>query len=163
MQTLKNLCILAAMQTLNLPAISVKQKKDSKHQYIWDIVRKKYVVLQPEEWVRQHLIHYFHHQLGYPFSLMLVEKQLKSAGRIWRADIVLYDSSGIPKVLVECKAPDIQLSEETFLQAAKYNSVYQVPMLIISNGLQHYGAEVNLVKGSCKFLKKLPDFKTINT
>ena len=151
------------MQTLNLPAISAKFKKDSEHHYIWDVVRKKFVVLQPEEWVRQHLIHFFHLKLGYPLSLMLVEKQFKSAGRIWRADIVLHDLNGTPKVLVECKAPDVKLSEETFLQAAKYNSVYQVPLLIISNGLQHFGAEVNLEKGSCQFLKELPDFKTINT
>jgi len=150
------------MQQLNLPAIQTKFKQEHEQTWVWDVVRKKYIVLQPEEWVRQHLIHFFHHELGYPFSLMAVEKQLRSNGKLWRSDIVLYNQKAEPTVLVECKAPEVRLNQETFDQAAKYNTVYKVPLLLISNGLEHFCAKVDLEGGTYQFLRELPDFKTIN-
>lgn len=103
---------------------------------IFDVVRKKYVVLTPEEWVRQHVLHYLLYDKGYSSSLLSVETGIKFQGMIRRCDIIAYKDT-LPFLLVECKAPQIKLNKEVVAQIARYQSVLQVPYLFISNGLQH--------------------------
>jgi hypothetical protein len=150
------------VQQLNFPSFDFKIKEDSERRLIWDVVRRKYVVLQPEEWVRQHMIHYLHMNLEYPLGLLSVEKQLEYHGKKWRSDLVAYSKTGRPGMLVECKAPDVPLSEQTFAQAARYNLVYNVPYLLITNGVKHFCCKVDLEKKSYSFLKGIPSFKEIN-
>lgn len=120
---------------LNFPTYNFKVKKVENRNYIFDIIRKKFVVLTPEEWVRQHLVHYFITHCQCPASLISVEKQLKVNGLNKRFDLVVYHNNGKPLLLAECKAPDIMLSTETFLQAAVYNKVLGVHHMVITNGL----------------------------
>ena len=149
------------MQNLNLPKASLRLNEKNGKTMVFDEVRKKMVVLQPEEWVRQHIIQYLHHSLGYPLTLLAVEKGLNFNGKSWRADIVAYNNKGIPKLIVECKAPEIAISEQTFRQAARYNLVYKVPFLVVSNGLNHYCSRVNLEESTFEFLNEFPTYETI--
>lgn len=121
---------------LNFPTYNFKVKKVENRNYIFDIIRKKFVVLTPEEWVRQHLVHYLIHHCGCTPSLMAVEKGLTVNGLQKRFDVLVYDNKGKAILLAECKAPDIQLSESTFLQAAVYNQSLSVSRLVITNGLE---------------------------
>lgn len=123
---------------------------------IFDIIRKKYVVLTPEEWVRQHIIHYLVHDHAYPKSLISVEKQLKVNTLIRRTDIVLYAHNGKPVLIVECKAPDIQLTQSTLDQAARYNITLQVPFLWISNGSRHVLCRTDHINAQWSVLETLP-------
>ena len=109
------------MQKLNYPSYTFKLKTNENKTLIFDIVRKKYVTLTPEEWVRQHTIHYLFKEKNYPISLMAVEKQLKIRTLRKRIDIVSYTNDGIPFLIVECKAPSVQISQDTFDQIARYN------------------------------------------
>ncbi len=157
-----NLWHISAVQKLNFPSFNFKLKEESGRQVIWDVVRRKYVVLQPEEWVRQHMIHYLNSLLAYPVGLLSVEKQLEYHGKKWRSDLVAYSKSGEPRMLVECKAPEVSLSEQTFAQAARYNLVYNVPFLLITNGVKHFCCKVDLSKKSYSFLKGIPSYKEIS-
>lgn len=121
---------------LNFPTYNFKVKKVENRNYIFDIIRKKFVVLTPEEWVRQHLVHYLIDHCGCTPSLMAVEKGLTVNGLQKRFDVLVYDNKGKAILLAECKAPDIQLSENTFLQAAVYNQSLSVSRLVITNGLE---------------------------
>lgn len=121
---------------LNFPTYNFKVKKVENRNYIFDIIRKKFVVLTPEEWVRQHLVHYLIEVCKCPTSLIAVEKGLVINGLQKRFDVLVYNNLGLPILLAECKAPDIALSTQTFLQAAVYNQALQVQNLVITNGLQ---------------------------
>jgi len=107
------------------------------------MVRKKWVVLTPEEWVRQHLTAYLHHDLGYPLSLMRIERQVKGGARRQRADISIHNSNGKALMLVECKAPDEPLNRETIFQAGRYNRHIEAPYLLVSNGMKHFCCAVD--------------------
>ncbi|PWJ45041.1 type I restriction enzyme HsdR N-terminal domain-containing protein [Sediminitomix flava] len=145
------------MKRLNLPHYDYKlQRKDDKV-WILDQIRKKYLVLTPEEWVRQHFINFLITE-GYPKSLIGVEGGLKVNQMQKRSDILVYDRKGKPFLLVECKAPEVKLSNKTFEQAAAYNSVLKAPFLIITNGLQHFVCKINFENGSYDFLDGLPQF-----
>lgn len=121
---------------LNFPTYNFKVKKVENRNYIFDIIRKKFVVLTPEEWVRQHLVHYLIEHCGCTPSLIAVEKGLTVNGLQKRFDVLVYDNKGKAILLAECKAPDIQLSASTFLQAAVYNKSLAVSSLVITNGLE---------------------------
>tara|TARA_B100000780_G_C21112697_1_gene449807 strand:- start:6 stop:467 length:462 start_codon:yes stop_codon:yes gene_type:complete len=149
------------MQELNLPVADLNMVQKNGKTMVFDVVRKKYFVLQPEEWVRQHIIHYLNSQLGYPFSLLAVEKGLTYNGKNWRADIVAFNNSGKPQLIIECKAPEVPINQQTFMQAARYNLVYKVPFLIVSNGLTHYCSRVDLEKGTFEFLNEFPSYQSI--
>ena len=146
------------MQILNFPSYSFRIKASENKQLIFDIVRKKYVVLTPEEWVRQHCIHFLHFEKKYPISLMAIEKQVKVNTLIKRTDIVVYDTEGKPIVIVECKAPQIRISQSTFDQIARYNFDLRVPYLVVTNGLQHFCCEMNYEENSYRFLEEIPVF-----
>lgn len=112
-------------------------------------------MLTPEEWVRQHVVHYMI-QLGYPAGLMAVERMVRVHLQSQRADIVVYNRSGKPVFLVECKSTDVEISQEVFDQVARYNMPLQVNWLMVTNGLQHYVCEINYAEKSYRYITALP-------
>ena len=146
------------MQKLNLPTYQFRLKNSQNKQLIFDIIRKKYVVLTPEEWVRQNLIQYLTNEKKYPISLIACEKQLIVNNLKKRFDILIFNTEGNPEVIIECKAPKIPISQSTFDQIAQYNMVLNAKTLIVSNGLQHYSCEMDHDKKSYSFLKEIPLF-----
>ena len=149
------------MQKLNLPQYSIKLKEEKGTKYIFDPIRKKYLVLQPEEWVRQNFIQFLINEKGFPASLIAIEKGLRLNELQKRADIVIYDNQGQPLVLVECKAPKVKINQEVFEQVARYNVVFKVPYLLVTNGLEHYCAKVDLKEHQVDFLKELPNYTSL--
>ncbi len=147
------------MQTLNLPAYQPKVKGSKNNRLIFDFVRKKYVKLTPEEWVRQHILHFLTEIKGYPLSLIAVEKQLTINGLKKRFDILVFDKSGQPNILIECKAPNISILQETFDQVARYNLVVNANYIMVSNGLQHYFCQVDIKNQKYIFLEELPFYQ----
>ena len=145
------------MQKLNYPSFTFKLKTNENKTLIFDIVIKKYVTLTPEEWVRQNTIHYLFKEKNYPISLMAVEKQLKIRTLRKRIDIVSYTNDGIPFLIVECKAPSVQISQDTFDQIARYNLKLEAQILMVTNGISHYYCVMNHKKQAYEFLSELPD------
>jgi len=127
--------------------------------HIFDIIRKKFVKMTPEELVRQHFLHFLTSDLGFSTSLISVEKQLTVNNMPRRTDIVLYDSDISPFMIIECKAHTVELSQDTFDQIAQYNMALNVKYLIISNGWQHHGAVVDLASSNYEFIDEFPDLK----
>lgn len=140
---------------LNLPKANLKLKDD----LIWCVLRKKYIKNTPEEWVRQHFIHYLINDLNYPPGLMASEKMVKYNGMSKRCDIVSFSNKLKTVLIVECKAPKVKLTEDVFYQIAKYNFTLKAPLLILTNGLQHIVAHVDVESNEVKYLEALPDFK----
>lgn len=146
------------MQQLNFPSYSFRIKSSENKTLIFDIVRKKYVVLTPEEWVRQHVLMYLIEEKNYPISLIAVEKQLKINSLVKRTDIVVFNRDGKPEIIIECKAPSITISQETFDQIARYNLTLQANYLMVTNGLAHYYCQTDLENETYVFLQKLPNY-----
>jgi hypothetical protein len=138
---------------LNLPFYSFKIKEIDGLLCILDTFRRKYVALTPEEWVRQHLLHHLHNQYAYPKHSIAVEKQLKIGTLIKRFDALVYNQYTQPAVLIECKAPDVPITQQTFDQAARYNTVLNAPYLLVSNGLQHFFCRVDRTNQQYVFLE----------
>lgn len=150
------------MQQLNLPTYQHKIKIEGDKKLIFDIIRKKYVALTPEEWVRQNFIHYLINEKNYPASLIAVEMALKVNTVTRRCDIALYNKKGKPFVIVECKAADVKISQKTFEQIAGYNIELQVDYLIVTNGINHYCCKIDYELNTFNFLKDIPDYKEIS-
>lgn len=146
------------MQVLNLPHFKFKIKSTENKYFIFDIVRKKYIVLTPEEWVRQHIVHYLIFEKKYPISLIAVEKQLTINTLNKRTDIVVYSSNGKPHIIVECKASNIKINQEVFNQIARYNLKLNANYLMVSNGLEHYYCKIDSENEKYNFLKELPHY-----
>ncbi|MBL4605293.1 MAG: type I restriction enzyme HsdR N-terminal domain-containing protein [Flavobacteriaceae bacterium] len=146
------------MQQLNLPTYSFRLKSSENKTLIFDIVRKKYVVLTPEEWVRQHILHYLIEEKNYPLSLIAVERQLKINSLVKRTDIVVFNRDGKPEIIVECKAPYVPISQDTFDQIARYNLTLQANYLMVTNGLTHYYCQTDLLNETYLFLPELPNY-----
>lgn len=147
------------MEQLNFPNYAFTFKNRENKTYIVDLIRKKNLLLTPEEWVRQHCLHFLISELGYPKSLINVEKQIKINGQLKRYDIVVYSSQGDVYILVECKAPSIAISQNTFDQIAQYNMTLNSSFLMLSNGKEHYFCVMDFEKKSYKFIKELPKYK----
>ena len=147
------------MQDLNFPKFSYRIKNTENNTFIFDIIRKKYVVLQPEEWVRQHCLHYLIEVKGYPKSLINVEKEMRVNNLKKRYDIVVYYSDGRVRLVVECKATYIPINQETFDQIARYNLVLNADHLMVTNGIKHYYCQMDYQSQSYKFLRELPDYQ----
>ncbi len=143
---------------LNLPQAALKLSKSGEKIYVWDDIRKKNLLLTPEEWVRQHFL-YFLLQLGYPQSQIALESGLYLNQQLRRTDILVYRNRK-PVLLVECKAPTIKLSQDTFDQASRYNLKLKVNYMVITNGLQHFVTEVK-PGGGFMFLSELPDYENL--
>jgi len=131
------------MQELNFPAYQFQLNRVEEKNYIFDPIRKKWVVLTPEEWVRQHLILFLVQTKKYPASLLAVERLITFNKLKKRFDLLLFNKTGKPEMLIECKAPEVNLSKETLFQIATYNMVFKVPYLFISNGLNHLLFQLN--------------------
>ncbi len=148
---------------LNLPDYSFRTRQDAGKTYIFDAVRKKYLLLTPEEWVRQNFIRYLIEIKGFPSSLMVIERGLKVNGNPFRADLLVCDKKGEPLLVVEFKAPHVPVTQAVFDQIARYNMRFRVPYLIVSNGLQHYCCKIDFHAESYGFLREIPGFKEIAT
>ena len=146
------------MQSLNFPVYDFRFKNSENKVHIFDPIRKKFVVLQPEEWVRQNVVQFLIHEKKYPKSLINVEKQLTVNTQNKRYDIVIYDSLGNITLLVECKSPKIKIIQETFDQIAKYNMELKAEFLMVTNGLQHFYCKMDFSKEKYTFLEQIPDF-----
>ena len=146
------------MQKLNFPTYSFRLKNRENKRFIFDDIRKKFVVLQPEEWVRQHCINYLVSHKNYPKSLINVEKELKINGLTKRYDIVAYNSDGSIHLIVECKSPQININQDTFDQIARYNLTLNATYLMVTNGINHYYCAMDFEAERYQFLKDIPDY-----
>ncbi|NPA45356.1 MAG: type I restriction enzyme HsdR N-terminal domain-containing protein [Chlorobi bacterium] len=146
---------------LNLPQYNLKYKETEKGIYVFDIIRKKYILMTPEEHVRQQFIHFLIEEKKYPKGLLAIEKQLKIYKLTKRTDIVLYNKNGNVNLIVECKAPKISISQETFDQIARYNMNFKAKFLIVTNGLNHYCCKADYENNSYTFLKEIPNYTDI--
>jgi len=146
------------MPQLNLPNVALKTKLVEGTTQVFDAVRKKYLVLTPEEWVRQHFIHYLNKEKNYPLGLMGVEQMVKYNTMQTRADIVLYTADGNPNVIVECKAPNVKITQDAFNQIAKYNFKLKVDFLVVTNGMQHFCCTMDYENSKITFLEEVPPY-----
>ncbi|MCD8407533.1 type I restriction enzyme HsdR N-terminal domain-containing protein [Tenacibaculum dicentrarchi] len=147
------------MQKLNLPTYKFRLKSNENKTLIFDNLRKKYLVLTPEEWVRQHFVQFLIEEKKYPVTLIALEKQLTINNLKKRTDIVIFSSDGTPNIIVECKAPKIKIAQDTFDQIARYNLKLNANYLIVTNGLEHYFCQLDKENETYIFLRDIPDYK----
>ena len=143
---------------LNLPIYKQKLKLIGEIQHIFDAVRKKYILLTKEEWVRQNFIHYLKNEKGYAFGLMNVEKTISYNNMKKRADIVIYNTTGTPFMIVECKSADVKINKDVFYQICRYNYKLGVKYLVLTNGLDTFCCEINYKEKKINLLSKIPNF-----
>ncbi|MEG0794959.1 MAG: type I restriction enzyme HsdR N-terminal domain-containing protein [Odoribacter sp.] len=148
------------MMDLTLPAFDYKVKKQSGTTMVFDIIRKKYVVITPEEWVRQHLIHYLVHSKNCPTSLIGVEREINLYGLRRRFDLVVYARDGQPWLVVECKSPSVPLTQKVFDQVFRYNMTLDASYVAVTNGIQHYCGRISLDRGFT-LIEDFPSFPVI--
>ena len=145
------------MQQLQFPTYQFRFKNSENKVAIFDEIRKKFIILTPEEWVRQHVVHQLIYDKNYPKSWINVEKLIKLNGLTKRYDVVVFNPDGSIFLLVECKAPEIKISQHTFDQIARYNLALKADYLMVTNGLEHYFCQMDYVNEKYHFLKSLPD------
>lgn len=150
------------MQTLNIPAFPIKITQRGGQNMVFDVFRKRHVVLTPEEWVRQHFLWWLKEEKGYPASLILVESSLRFNGRVGRADALIYGKGGKPAMIIECKAARVKITQDVFDQVARYNLSFALPFLTVTNGLEHYCCRMKEDKTGWVFLQDVPDFALLN-
>ncbi|MBT8312980.1 MAG: type I restriction enzyme HsdR N-terminal domain-containing protein [Maribacter sp.] len=146
------------MRPLNFPTYDFRFKNSENKVHIFDVIRKKFVVLQPEEWVRQNVIQFLIRDKKYPKSLINVEKQLTINTLKKRYDILVFDAKGNIILLVECKSPKIAITQPTFDQIARYNMKLNAKFLMVTNGLEHFYCKMDFKKEKYTFLEQFPDF-----
>jgi hypothetical protein len=149
------------MIKLNLPQFDIKIQDNDGKSEIFDVIRKKYVLLTPEEWVRQHFLHLLINHYQYPKSLIKIETGLKYNQLQKRSDIVVYDREGKPFLIVECKSTDVPLSQKTFEQITTYNYTLKSKYVVLTNGLHHFCCSIDHEKGAYEFMKDLPPYGEI--
>jgi type I site-specific restriction endonuclease len=149
-----------SLPVLNFPIVDFRYKKNEKGTLqIFDVIRKKFVDITPEEWVRQHIIHYLITHKQVPVSMIAVEKQLLLNNTKRRTDVVIYNSNLSPLLIIECKAPQIKIDQLTVNQALRYNIELNVPAIFLSNGLQHIF--LKLENKEPKVLKDIPNYENL--
>jgi len=149
------------MDKLNFPTYAFRVKGHEDEKKIFDDVRKKYIALTPEEWVRQHIVRYLIKEKNYPGSLFAIETGTKYNRMAKRTDIVVYNPDGHVVLLIECKAPGVAINQNPFNQIAMYNKELRGKFLIVTNGISHYCCEMDYVNGDHKFLEDIPDYDSI--
>ncbi len=149
------------MIRLNLPPFDIKLQGTREHPRIFDMLRRRYVALTPEEWVRQSFVHYLTEHLAYPAALLANEVSLRVGDKSLRADSVLYDRSLQPRMIIEYKAPTVAITERVFEQIAVYNRLLKVDYLMVSNGLQHYCCRVDYEGKECLYLDHIPRYEEL--
>lgn len=142
---------------LNLPQADLKLGRRDNKLMVWDDIRKKYLHLTPEEWVRQHFVHLLINDKGFPATSIALEGGFHLNQKLQRTDILIYKNAK-PTLLVECKAPQVAITQTTFDQAARYNLHYKTPYVLLTNGLAHYSAKVDYENGEYNFLTDIPTF-----
>ena len=147
------------MQKLNFPQYTFRFKNSENKMAAFDEIRKKFIILTPEEWVRLHTVQYLISEKNYPKSLINVEKQLKVGKRIKRYDIVTFNSAGDIHIIVECKAPSVKITQETFDQIARYNMSLKANYLMVTNGLDHFFCQLDYELEKYVFLQTLPAYQ----
>ncbi len=146
------------MYKLNLPEYAFRTKTENSKTFIFDSIRKKFVVLTPEEWVRQNFIQYLIDEKKYPQTLMAVEKQIKVNRQQRRFDLLIYQRNGTPFLIAEFKAPNVKITQDAFDQVVRYNMALRVERVVVSNGLQHFACAIDYEKNSYSFLQEIPSF-----
>jgi len=149
------------MTVLNLPTYDFRIREMDSKQQIFDLIRKKFVVLTPEEWVRQNFTRYLVEEKQYPVSLIAVEKGLLVERRNKRTDIVIYNRHGNPLVIIECKAPEVKINKDVFDQIVRYNITLKAKYLIVTNGLEHFCCQLSYTDNSYIFLKDIPEYSIL--
>jgi hypothetical protein len=149
------------MFALNLPGYDTKISSKDGKPTIFDLLRRCYVALTPEEWVRQHFVHFLIEHCNYPATLMGNEVGLTLNGTKKRCDTVVYDRNLKPRIIIEYKAPTVKINKEVFSQIARYNLVLKVDYLIISNGIQHYCCRMDYEKNSFEFIANIPEYSSL--
>ena len=149
------------MNRLNLPSFEIKLSGTPEKPKIFDILRRKYVTLTPEEWVRQHFVHYLIEHKGYPMALLANEVELKAGDKRLRCDSILYNKVVQPRMIIEYKAPPVVLTQRVFDQISAYNLLLHVDYLVVSNGMQHYCCKMDYDHQKYLFLEDIPDYQNI--
>jgi len=151
------------VKELNLPAFSYNLKKNSRGQnLIFDPLRKKFVILSPEEWVRQHFINFLLEQRGFPVGLLASEVTFRLNDLVKRADILAYSRTGNPLLIVECKAPEVRLNRKVFDQIVEYNMIFRLGALVATNGIDHYTCAIDWENKSYRFLDDIPYYQALH-
>ena len=148
------------MQKLNFQLYNFRFKNNENKVSIFDEIRKKFIILTPEEWVRQHVVQFLLEEKKYPKSLINVEKVLKINGLRKRYDVVVFNSDGSIFILIECKAPEIKITQATFDQIARYNMTMNAQFLMVTNGLNHYFCQKDYENEKYTFLENLPNYNS---
>jgi predicted type IV restriction endonuclease len=146
------------MQQLDFSSYTFRFKNSENKVSIFDEIRKKFIILTPEEWVRQHVVRFLLEEKKYPKSLINVEKVLKVNGLRKRYDVVVFNSDGSIAVLIECKAPQITIAQDTFDQIARYNMTMKADYLMVTNGMNHYFCQMDFENEKYQFLSELPKY-----
>ncbi len=151
------------MIPLNLPPFELRVREQGQRRQVFDVLRRRYVALTPEEWVRQHFVHYLTEHKGYPKGLLANEVELRAAGKRLRCDTVVYDTALRPRMIVEYKAPDVDITQRVFDQISSYNLLLHVDYLVVSNGRQHYCCQMDYARHTYTFLDDIPHHTQITT
>jgi hypothetical protein len=149
------------MKILNLPPFQFRHQSRNGKVMIFDIFRKMYVRLTPEEWVRQHFLMWLVNDLAYPQGLIAVETSLVYNNLKKRADAVVYNPDARPLMLIECKAPEVVIDQATFEQAARYNFAFRTRYLVLTNGMSHYCCKIDADNGTMEYLPNIPPYNTL--
>ncbi len=146
------------MQKLNFPKYQFRFKNSENKVSIFDRIRKKFILLTPEEWVRQHTVQYLIEEKKYPESLINVEKLIRYNDLNKRYDIIIFNPDGTIFLIVECKSSKIKITQDVFDQIARYNLVLDAEYLMITNGMEHYYCQMNFIDKQYTFLKNIPNY-----
>jgi hypothetical protein len=149
------------MIPLNLPSFNIKLQGTQEHPRVFDILRRRYVALTPEEWVRQNFIHYLIESLNYPATLLANEMRLQVGQKQLRADSVLFDTELKPRMIIEYKAPNIAITQKVFDQISAYNLMLHADYLIVSNGMRHYCCKMDYDNNRYMFMDHIPKYEEI--
>ncbi|MBR3389553.1 MAG: type I restriction enzyme HsdR N-terminal domain-containing protein [Prevotella sp.] len=149
------------MYQLNLPTYDLRLRRTGNRDMIFDVLRRKYVALTPEEWVRQHFVHFLIEHKGYPTALLANEIELRIGEKHLRADTLLYNKELRPHMLIEYKSPTIALTQKVFDQISAYNLLLHADYLIVSNGMQHICCRMDYEQNTYHFLEEIPDYSEI--
>ena len=149
------------MNRINLPSYATKLRENGSRHEIFDFLRRKYVTLTPEEWVRQHFTHFLVDHKGYPKGLLANEVELKVGEKRLRCDTLLYNRAMHPQMIIEYKAPDIAIRQQVFDQITVYNMLLRVDYLVVSNGMQHYCCRMDYERNTYQFLSDIPAYEVL--
>jgi type I site-specific restriction-modification system R (restriction) subunit len=149
------------MEPLNLPTYLFRLKEDRGKKYIFDEIRRRFVLLTPEEWVRQHIINFLVQVKNFPRNLISIEKGFNQNRNRQRYDLLIFNNLGNPMMIVECKAPGVEINQQVFDQAGRYNNRHKANYMLITNGVKHYCCMINLENRQYAFLNDVPDYSTM--